>query len=90
MNINFNKIYEIYGEDVIELIKENVSEITKNLGYMIKLGFNDVEDIFERYSVIFICGNNEFVEKINNLINNLGENYVEIIENDLGILEELA
>ena len=89
MNINFNKIYEIYGEDVIELIKENVSEITKNLSYMIKLGFSDVEDIFERYAVIFICDNNEFVEKINKLINKLGENYVEIIENDLGVLEEL-
>ena len=90
MNINFNKVYEIYGEDVIELIRENVDEVKKNLGYVIRLGFSDVEDIFERYSVIFIYDNNEFVEKINKLINKLGQNYVEIIENDLSILEELA
>ena len=89
MKINIEKIEEIYGEDILNLVKENIHDITKNLNYLEKLDFNDIEDIFERYIPIFICDSTEFKTKINNLISKLGINYIDIIENDLGILEEL-
>ena len=89
MNINVDKIKDIYGIDTLNLIKDNIKDIVNNIKYLEELGFSDVEDIFERYTLMFIYSKEEFKEKINYLINKLGNNYVEIIENDLGILEEL-
>lgn len=89
MQINFNKIEEIHGMDIINLITENLEDVVENINYMVKLEFNDVEDIFERYVQIFICDNNEFVSKINNFLKKIGNNYVEIIENNLDLLEVL-
>ena len=63
--------------------------MNNKLNIVSKLDFNDIEDIFERYIPIFICDSTEFTTKINNLISKLGINYIDIIENDLGILEEL-
>ena len=57
--------------------------------YMVKLGFSDVLDIFERYAILFINTPNEFKEKINNLIMSVGNGYVDVIENDLSILERI-
>ena len=89
MNIDFNKISDTYGDSVIELIRENIEDVNENINYMIKLGFTDIEDIFERYTLIFIDTPSIFKEKINKLINELGSNYIDIIENDLFILEKL-
>ena len=89
MEINYNKIIEIYGMDIINLINDNIEEIIKNLSYLKELGFEDIEDIFERYPFIFIQDNKELKEKINKLIANLGPDYVNIIETNLDVLEEL-
>ncbi|MFR5984804.1 MAG: hypothetical protein ACLUG3_04380 [Bacilli bacterium] len=51
-----------------------------NIKYFISLGFEDTEDIFERQVLIFICPKEEFRVKINNLIKQLGNNYIEEIE----------
>ena len=89
MNIDFNKINEIYGEDIIVAIKDNIDDVKENISYLEKLRFNDIEDIFERYTLIFIDTPSSFKDKINQLINKLGNDYVNIIENDLSVLEEL-
>jgi len=89
MNINFNKINELYGEDVLRLVNENIEDIIKNINYLKQLNFTDIEDIFERYTLLFIDTSLSFREKINQLINKLGNDYVNIIENDLSVLEEL-
>lgn len=89
MEINFKKIEQIYGIEMIEEIRDNLRDVNTNVNYLLKIGFNDVEDIFERYAPIFICSNKNFIEKINNLIKKIGNDYINIIENDLSILEEL-
>lgn len=89
MKINYDKIKELYGIDYLYLIKDNIEDIKLNIDYLCKLGFNDVEDIFERYTCIFIKDNNEFELMFNKLITKLGNDYVEKIENELDILEEL-
>ena len=89
MKIDLEKIIKIYGEEYMELIDENIEDVKENLLYMHEIGFTDIEDIFERYTPIFIRSNDEFKEKIRELVVKLGINYVEIIENDLGLLEEL-
>lgn len=56
---------------------------------MYKLGFTDIGDIFERETLLFICDNKEFKNKIDRLIIRLGATYVDDIENDIPLLEEL-
>lgn len=87
--INFDRIEQIYGVEMLKNIKENKEEVGKNIDYMIKLNFKDIQDIFERITPIFITKNDLFKNKINTLIRKLGISYVEIIENNLEILEEL-
>ena len=89
MEINYKKILEIHGMDIINQIRENAKDVVYNMDYLNTLEFTDVIDILERYPQIFICSKNEFKEKINNFIKQLGINYVELLENDMGLWENL-
>jgi len=89
MNINYDNIKETYGDEIIEEINNNIDMVKDNINYLVKLNFTDIESIFERYTLLFLYNEEEFKEKINNLINKCGTNYVDIIESDLSLLEEL-
>ena len=89
MNIDFNNIRDTYGDDIILLIRDNIDDINENIDYLKKLKFTDIEDIFEKFVLLFLDTPSEFKDKFDKLINKLGDNYVDIIENDLFILEEL-
>lgn len=89
MNINFDKIENIYGKDIINNIVMLKEDVINNFKYFVSLSFNDPEDIFERQVPIFVCSNDEFKKKINKLISKLGNNYIEEIENDISLLDEL-
>ncbi len=88
-SVDFDKISEIYGEEVLREMQENMDEVIKNVNYMYMLEFNDVEDIFEREILLFLYDHDTFKDKLNKLIYKLGLNYVEKIENDLSLLESL-
>ena len=88
-SVDFDKISEIYGEEVLREMQENIDEVIKNVNYMYMLEFNDVEDIFEREILLFLYDHDTFKDKLNKLIYKLGLNYVEKIENDLSLLESL-
>ena len=87
--MNLKKIKEIYGEEILQELIENKEEVQKNIYYMLRLDFEDTEDIFERITPLFINDNKTFKNKIDGLIKKLGPDYVNIIESDLGLLEEL-
>ena len=87
--MDIEKIKEIYGDSVIALIKQNIDDISINIKYLKKIGFTDIEDIFERYIYIFIEDNDSFKSKINKFINIIGENYVSILENNMELWEKL-
>ena len=89
MQVDFNKIKEIYGEETLGLIVDNLDNVLNNLKYFESLGFTDSLDIFERSIFSFIDEPSYFKNKLNKLILNLGVDYVNIIENDISILEEL-
>lgn len=89
MDINFNKIEEIYGKSVIDNLSILKDDVIKNIEYFTSLGFDDVIDIFERQVLVFICSNEEFISKVNTLIKKIGINYVEEIESDISLLDEL-
>ena len=59
----------------------------KNIYYLNDLEFRDTEDIFEKISILFLDTPSVFKNKIDNLIKELGYDYVDIVENDLSILE---
>jgi len=89
MDFDFSKIEEIYGKETVTNIKDNIEEVTSNINYLIYLGFNDTEDLFERETLLFLYDTETFKNKINQLIKKLGPNYVNIIEEDISQLEEL-
>lgn len=89
MNFNLEKIEEIYGKEIFNCFEDNHDDVVNNIKYFYNLGFTDIEDIFERVSLLFIEPCVDFKRKIDSLIRKLGINYVEKIENDLSLLEEL-
>ena len=48
MAINYDNLKEIYGEEIIETLNDNIDIVEKNIKTMKELGFEDVEGIFER------------------------------------------
>ena len=89
MKIDFKKIEEIYGSSVIDEMKNSLNDILENIKYLKYLKINDIEDVFERYPLIFICNEKEFKNKINKLILKIGINYIDILDNDMELWEEL-
>ena len=89
LNIDFERMKEIYGDEIEEIINENIVIIEKNIQFLNDLKFEDAEGIFEMYPDLFMNFPKEFEEKILELKNQLGENYVEIIENDTSVLENI-
>ena len=89
MEVNLNNIRDTYGDDVVLLLRDNIDEVKGNINYLNILGFTDIEDIFERYAILFLYTSLEFKNKFDNLIREIGNNYVDVIENDLSILEKL-
>ena len=63
--MDIEKIKEIYGDSVIALIKQNIDDISINIKYLKKIGFTDIEDIFERYIYIFIDRQISLQKKMN-------------------------
>ena len=88
-NVDLDKISKIYGEEVVEALYKEKDEVNKNIDYMYMLGFSDIEDIFERETLLFLYDNKTFKRKLDNLIKHLGITFVDDIENDLSLLEEL-
>ena len=89
MKIDFEKIEEIYGSSVIDEIKNNINDILENIKYLKYLKINDIEDVFERYPLIFICDKKEFKNKVDKLISKIGVNYIDMLDNDMELWEEL-
>ena len=86
---DFGKIREIYGEDVLISCNDNLDDFVKNINYLISLGFDDYEDIIERFTLAFIDDHEIVKKKIDNLINRLGTDYINILGEDMGLWEEL-
>ena len=88
-NIKFDKYYWKV-EDKLQICQnENIDIIEKNIQFLNDLKFEDAEGIFEMYPDLFMNFPRKFEEKILRLKNQLGENYVEIIENDTSVLENI-
>lgn len=87
--INLKSMKEVYGSEIFEMLLDNIEIVEKNLQYLNELKFDDFLGLLERCPILFTYFPEEFKRKIDKLIEKIGENYVEIIQNDIGLLEEL-
>ena len=80
-------IIDTYGEDIKEDILKNKDIVLENNNFLQELNIISVDEIFQRYITIFL--NEDFKNKVNKLISNLGEDYVENIEENISIFDSL-
>ena len=80
-------IIDTYGEDIKEDILENKNIVLENYNFLQELNIISVDEIFQRYITIFL--DEDFKNKVNKLISNLGEDYVEKIEENISIFDSL-
>ena len=83
----FDMVLDNYEESYITLLDEKkfikIYEIFK------KYGFNYIDDIILKYLDIFMLDEDEVINGIISLKKELGENFVNIIGNDLTYLERI-
>ena len=89
MDIDFSKVREIYGDDALVACNDNLDDLVANINYLIKLGFSDYADIIERFPLAFVDDHEVVKEKVNKLVERLGNNYLEILGEDMSLWEEL-
>ena len=89
LNIDINKMKEIFGDEIEDIINENIEIVEKNIEFLKELKFDDPEGMLEMYPELFMNFPKKFEEKILKLKEELGDNYIEIIENDMSILEKI-
>mgnify|MGYP005750653903 FL=1 len=89
LNIDINKMKEVFGDEIEDIINENIDIVEKNIKFLKELKFEDAEGILEMYPELFMNFPKKFEEKILKLKEELGDNYIEIIENDMSILEKI-
>ena len=80
-------IIDTYGEDIKEDILENKDIVLENYNFLQELNIISVDEIFQRYITIFLDEN--FKNKVNKLISNLGEDYIEKIEENISVFGSL-
>ena len=80
-------IIDTYGEDIKEDILENKDIVLENYNFLQELNIISVDEIFQRYITIFLY--EDFKNKVNKLISNLGEDYIEKIEENISIFDRL-
>jgi len=89
MKLDLNKIQEIYGDSSIYEIKNHMDQVVDNMNYLLSLGFNDVYNIVENDPYMFLYDKKEFINKIDKLINKLGVEYIEKLEEDFSLWGEI-
>lgn len=80
-------IIDTYGEDIKEDILENKDIVLENYNFLQELNIISLDEMFQRYITIFL--DEDFKNKMNKLIFNLGEDYIEKIEENISIFDSL-
>ncbi len=82
MEINLEKLEEIYGKSLVKEMHDDIENLIENMKYLDKLEFDDIYDIIEINPYLFLIDNNEFIKRINDLITSLGIEYLQILAED--------
>lgn len=85
MELDMNRMNEIFGNSMILEIKENKEDFIHNIKYVYSLGYKDVYELVEQYPETFLFDSEIFEEKVNKLIDSLGIEPFTKIEENIGI-----
>lgn len=88
MQINYNKILELYGAELFDDINNSSEIVINNINYLSSIGIIDISDVFEKYPYIFLLDNDLFIEKVDELTRTLS-NCIEELNNDTSLWERL-
>lgn len=88
MNINYEKLLNLYGINMLDEIKDNLKDVINNINYLSSIGIIDVIDVFERYPMLFLYDKITFINKVNTLTNSI-PNYIEELDKDISLWESL-
>ena len=86
MNIDFDKIKEIYGDDTLFEVRNNMKTVINNMNYLVSKNLFNVDDIFERYTLIFLYDENDFKNKVDKLYIKYGTE----IDDNMELWEEIG
>ena len=89
MNVNLEKIREIYGQSTIYDLNDNLDNVIENLSILNKYKFKNIYEMLEINPYLFLLPSEEFEEKVEKIVKELGVEYIEKIENNIFILGEI-
>lgn len=88
--LDLSVVAEIYGEDIVERMYEYSEDVISNVEFLLELEFEEsVTDIVHRFGLILLEDPCIFRENVQNLIQDLGEDYVERLGEDMSPWESL-
>ena len=85
--INYEELVNKFEPHVIKNI--DMENLNKIINFLVSEKFDYIDEIVEDYLDLFLIDYEDFVSRYQLLKNKYGENLVELISEDLGILEEL-
>lgn len=85
MEMDLERIQNIFGKSSISEIRNNKEDFLQNIEYMISLGYKDVYELVQLYPYTFLKENQEFREKVEELLDSLGVESFEKISEDTSI-----
>lgn len=85
MELDMEKIRDIFGNSILKEIRENKEIFLENISYLMKKSFSDVYELVEKYPYTFLIDPYEFKQKVDNLLDSLGVESFEKIEENLEI-----
>lgn len=77
--MDIDRLTEIYGKSIARVIYDNIDAFTNNIKYLEDKSFDNIMDLVGLYPYSFIQEEDEFIEKVDALIDKLGVDYVEKI-----------
>lgn len=84
---DIDSLIENYNDGLIELVSNNQILVEQNINVFLSYGFDYIEDIIMYNLPLFVMGTTYIREKLNNLKLKLGDNYIELIGDNLDLLD---
>ena len=89
MKLNLKLIEDNFGKTVRDEIDDQIDLVLKNVEFLYKIGFRELDDIFYSFAIVFLQDEQKFQNKVLALCEKVGNNFVEILENNFDLWEEI-
>jgi len=84
-NIDVKVLKENFDDEIIKQL--NYENVNKIYNYLINLGVDYAKDIFINQADLFLLDYDLFVEKFEKLKNKLGNNFINMLEEDCSLID---